>query len=94
MKDTHLARPRKARSGAAPGTPPAAPEAQGEAREILDRVAELPLPDRQAVILVLMLGLSCETAAAICGAPVATLQARLDRARRRLATAPREPRAG
>ncbi|ONG46206.1 RNA polymerase subunit sigma-24 [Pseudoroseomonas deserti] len=70
--------------------PPAAPaaseqEARGEVADLQRAMAALPAPQREALILVGAHGLSHEEAAAVVGAPVGTVKARVARARAALA---------
>lgn len=52
------------------------------------RIFALPAPEREAVILVTLLGASGERACGLCGCERAVLRARLERAHERLGAAP------
>lgn len=72
---------------AMPEPQPAAP-AQAAAAELEDLargLSELPAPQREALLLVAALGFGIAEVAAITGAPVGTVKARLSRARAALA---------
>jgi RNA polymerase sigma-70 factor, ECF subfamily len=60
-------------------------EGQGEVGDLARAMQALPLPQREALILVGAHGLSHEEAAIIVGAPVGTVKARVSRARTALA---------
>jgi len=65
----------------------AAVDAHDRWRQVAAAVAELPAPERDALILHVWEGLAYEEVAAALGVPVGTVRSRLNRARRRL----REP---
>lgn len=56
-------------------------QAQLEARAVLDALAQLPEPQRQALTLIAIDGMRYEEAAAILGIPTGTLMSRLARGR-------------
>ncbi|MXP62967.1 sigma-70 family RNA polymerase sigma factor [Roseomonas sp. M0104] len=64
---------------------PAAQEAQHAVSDLARALDMLPLPQREALILVGAHGLSHEEAAAVCNVPVGTVKARVARARVALA---------
>ena len=49
--------------------------------EVKDAVESLPAPQREVIVLIGMLGVSYEDAAAICGCAIGTVKSRLNRAR-------------
>lgn len=70
----------------APDEPPPSEQEARHAVSDLERALEkLPLPQREALILVGAHGLSHEEAAAVCNVPVGTVKARVARARAALA---------
>lgn len=68
-----------------PGQAPPGQEMHGEMSDLARALQGLPLPQREALILVGAHGLSHEEAAAVCGVPVGTVKARVSRARLALA---------
>lgn len=70
-----------------PDQPPPAQEARSDMSDLGRALESLPLPQREALILVGAHGLSHEEAAAVCGVPVGTVKARVARARAALARA-------
>lgn len=55
--------------------------------ELLDALARLSRPRREALVLTAVTGLSYADAAAVCGCPIGTIRSRIARARAELATA-------
>ncbi|MDJ0390171.1 sigma-70 family RNA polymerase sigma factor [Roseomonas sp. E05] len=74
-----------ARMPAPDGPQPAAQEAQHAVSDLARALELLPLPQREALILVGAHGLSHEEAAAVCNVPIGTVKARVARARAALA---------
>lgn len=75
-----------------PDRPVSVQEARNDMADLERALQTLPLPQREALILVGAHGLSHEEAAAVCGVPVGTVKARVARARAALAQG-REPEA-
>jgi RNA polymerase sigma-70 factor (ECF subfamily) len=69
------------------------PAARAEQREVLDAVARLALPYREALVAVDVAGLSYGEAANFLGVPVGTVMSRIHRARARVIEALAEPQA-
>jgi len=67
------------------GPPPSEQEARHAVSDLARALETLPLPQREALILVGAHGLSHEEAAAVCNVPVGTVKARVARARAALA---------
>lgn len=63
---------------------PATQEWSAELRTVLTAVRRLPQAQREALVLVAMLGVEYEEAAQICGCPIGTIKSRLNRARSQL----------
>ncbi|PHK95135.1 RNA polymerase subunit sigma-24 [Pseudoroseomonas rhizosphaerae] len=68
-----------------PSPPPPEQEARNDMADLSRALQRLPLPQREALILVGAHGLSHEEAAVVCGVPVGTVKARVARARAALA---------
>jgi RNA polymerase sigma-70 factor (ECF subfamily) len=58
-----------------------------EHREVRNALTTVPIKQREALILVVMVGCSYEEAAAICGCEVGTIKSRVNRAKTRIAQA-------
>ncbi len=67
------------------GTAPATQEAAAELGHLARQLDTLPLPQREALILMGAHGLSAEEAGLVCGVPPGTIKARVSRARAALA---------
>ena len=52
--------------------------------ELIARLAGLPLPEREVLVLHYLEDLSVQDCAQVCGVPVGTIKSRLNRARRML----------
>ncbi|MEO0820977.1 MAG: sigma-70 family RNA polymerase sigma factor [Pseudomonadota bacterium] len=94
LRNTHYSEMRKRRrevedvDGALTASLAQAPAQMGQMdlRDFQRAFAELPVDQREALVLVGAIGSSYEEAAEICGCAVGTVKSRVNRARKRLAT--------
>lgn len=70
------------------GASAATQDTEIEFRQVLSAIRDLPLDQKEVVVLVSILGISYHDASEICGCRMGTVQSRLHRARARLGSEP------